>query len=156
MGSQMRNLITRFAVSTSAVALLVSQAALGQTQTTSSPIPTPAMVAPAGPAATLDLGDCPDIASGFEIGKSYACACPPSVSAEAPAGTVYGTLVYAYDSNICTAAVHAGALKRATAGRVSLQMIDSPPVFKGSTQNGVKSDVLATASAAAFQFSAAR
>lgn len=149
----MTKLFTPFVLSATAVALLMSQASLGQTPNTMTSAPAGASVAPAV-GAPLDLGDCPDIASGFEIGKSYACACPPSGSAEPSAGAVYGTAVYAYDSNICAAAVHAGALKRATAGRVSLQMIDSPPVFKGSTQNGVKSDVLATASAAAFQFSA--
>jgi LCCL domain len=72
------------------------------------------------------------------------------------AGAVYAILVYAYDSNICWAAVCAGALKAATAGRVSVEMVDSPPVFKGTTQYGVKSDVWATSSMAAFQFLAAR
>jgi hypothetical protein len=37
-----------------------------------------------------------------------------------------------------------------------VQMVDSPPVFKGTTQNGVKSEVWATASTAAFQFPPAR
>jgi hypothetical protein len=35
-------------------------------------------------------------------------------------------------------------------------MIDSPAVFKGTTQNGVKSEVWATSSAAAYQFPPAR
>jgi hypothetical protein len=134
-----------------AAGLFVCQAALGQAPT-GAPVAAPPMAAP----AALDVGDCPDIAGGFEIGKTYACACPPSGTADAPAGTVYGTLVYAYDSNICAAAVHAGALKAATAGRVSVQMIDSPPVFKGTTQNGIKSEVWATPSTAAFQFPPSR
>jgi hypothetical protein len=136
--------ITTFAADT---ALLVCQAAVAQTQTTA-----PSAAAPMAVPAALDIGDCPDIAGGSEIGKTYACACPPSASGDSPAGAVYGTLVYAYDSNICSAAVHAGALKAATAGRVSVQMIDSPAVFKGTTQNGVKSEVWATSSTAAFQF----
>ena len=142
---------TRIATFTAATALFVCQTAVGQT-----PTKAPSAAAPmAGPVA-LDIGDCPDIANGFEIGKTYACACPPSSTADSPAGAVYGTLVYAYDSNICAAAVHAGALKAATAGRVSVQMIDSPAVFKGTTQNGVKSEVWATSSAAAYQFPPAR
>lgn len=141
----------RIATLTAAAALLACQSALGQTPT-SVPTAAPPMAAP----AALDIGDCPDIANGFEIGKTYACACPPSASADAPAGAVYGTLVYAYDSNICAAAVHAGALKAATAGRVSVQMVDSPPVFKGTTQNGIKSEVWATPSTSAFQFPPSR
>src|SRR6202011_4523161 len=139
----------RIATYTAATALFVCQAAIGQT-------PSAIPAAPTAAPTALDIGDCPDIAGGFEIGKTYACVCPPSASDGSPAGAVYGTLVYAYDSNICTAAVHAGVLKAATAGRVSVQMIDSPPVFKGTTQNGVKSDVWATASTAAFQFPPAR
>ena len=120
---------------------------------TAQPAP-PASAAPAAPPA-LDLGDCPDAAGSFELGKSYVCSCPPSAADGSPSGPVYGSLVYANDSNICTAAVHAGALKTATAGRVLIQMLDSPPVFKGTTQNGVKSEVWATATAAAFQFAPA-
>jgi LCCL domain-containing protein len=140
----------RIATYTAATALFACQAAIGQT-----PTAIPSTVAPTAAPTALDIGDCPDIAGGFEIGKTYACSCPPS-AAGSPAGTVYGTLVYAYDSNICAAAVHAGVLKAATAGRVSVQMIDSPPVFKGTTQYGVKSEVWATASTAAFQFPPAR
>ena len=42
-----------------------------------------------------------------------------------------------------------------TAGRVTIQMIDSPPVFKSTTQNGIKSDIWTTATSAAFQFAPA-
>ena len=147
----MTTLFVRIATLTAATALFACQHALAQAPA-SAPAAAPPMAAP----AALDIGDCPDIAGGFEIGKTYACACPPSATADAPAGTVYGTLVYAYDSNICAAAVHAGALKAATAGRVSVQMIDSPPVFKGTTQNGIKSEVWATPSTAAFQFPPSR
>ncbi len=141
----------RIATLVAAAALFACQAAIGQT-----PASAPTAAPPMAASSALDIGDCPDIANGFEIGKTYACACPPSASADAPAGAVYGTLVYAYDSNICAAAVHAGALKAATAGRVSVQMVDSPPVFKGTTQNGIKSEVWATSSTAAFQFPPSR
>ena len=147
----MTSTFLRIATFTAATALFACQTALGQTPT-KAPSAAPPMAAP----TALDIGDCPDIANGFEIGKTYACACPASASVDSPAGAVYGTLVYAYDSNICSAAVHAGVLKAATSGRVSVEMVDSPPVFKGTTQNGVKSEVWATASTAAFQFSPAR
>jgi hypothetical protein len=109
----------------------------------------------APPPAALDLGDCPDVAGAFELGKTYVCSCPPSAADGSPGGTVYGSLVYSNDSNVCAAAVHAGALKAATAGRVVVQMLDSPPVFKSTNQNGIKSEVWTTATAAAFQFSPA-
>jgi LCCL domain len=148
----MTTYFVRIATLSAAAALCACQAALGQTPT-SAPAAAPPMAAP----AALDIGDCPDAAYGFEIGKTYACACPPSVLADSPpAGSVYGTVVYTSDSNICVAAVHAGALKAATAGRVSLQMIDSLPVYKGTTQNGVKSEVWATVTPSAFQFPPSR
>ena len=137
----------RIATFTAVTALFVCQAAVAQT-----PAKVPSAAPPMATSVALDIGDCPDIAGGFEIGKTYACACPPSASADSPAGAVYGSLVYAYDSNICAAAVHAGVLKTATAGRVSIQMIDSPPAFKGTTRNGVKSEVWPTPSTSAFQF----
>jgi hypothetical protein len=142
----------RIATLTVAAALFACQAVLGQTPT-GVPTAAPPMAAP----AALDIGDCPDAAYSFEIGKTYGCACPPSVLANSPpAGSVYGTVVYTSDSNICVAAVHAGALKAATAGRVSVQMIDSPAVYKGTTQNGVKSEVWATMTQSAFQFPPSR
>jgi hypothetical protein len=134
-----------------AAALISSSAATGQSPAMTSQAAAPAAVAPAAPPA-LDLGDCPDAAGNFEVGRTYVCSCPPSASDGTPAGAIYGSLVYANDSNICTAAVHAGALKSATAGRVLVQMMESPPVFKGTTQNGIKSEVWTSGSAAAFQF----
>ena len=142
----------RIAMLTAATALFVGQAAVGQT-----PAVVKSDAAPMAAPVALDIGDCPDAAFSFEIGKTYSCACPPSAPAGSPpAGSVYGTLVYTGDSNICAAAIHAGALKAATAGRVSVQMIDSPAVYRGTTQNGVKSEVWATAASSAFQFPASR
>jgi hypothetical protein len=109
----------------------------------------PAATAPAADAvAALDLGDCPDNAVGLDQGKTYSCACP----AVADPATVYGSDVYTADSSICTAAVHAGALQRSTAGSVTLQTIASPPVFKGATRNGITSEAWAQPADAAFQF----
>jgi hypothetical protein len=142
------------AVAILATALIACATAFAQSSAAVSPAATPAVGAPAMPAA-LDLGDCPDGAGAFDLGKTYQCSCPPSVADGSSAGPVYGSLLYANDSNVCAAAVHAGALKTATAGRVTIQMLNSPPVFKSTTQNGVKSEVWTTATSAAFQFAPA-
>jgi len=112
--------------------------------------PTPPVTsAPSVPAAAaLDLGDCPDNAVGLDQDKTYSCACP----ALGEPAIVYGSDVYTADSSICTAAVHAGALQRSTAGSVTLQTIASPPVFKGATRNGITSEAWAQPADAAFQF----
>lgn len=135
----------------SAAAFIACDRAAAQTSATPAQPAAPRVTAPAAPPA-LDLGDCPDNASSFELGKTYVCSCPPSAADGSAAGAVYGSLVYANDSNICSAAVHAGVLKSTAAGRVLVQMTDSPPVFKSATRNGIKSEVWATATAAAFQF----
>ncbi len=95
----------------------------------------------------LDLGDCPDTASGLEIGKSYACTC----TSNAEPGVIYGTMLYSNDSYICTAATHTGLIANETAGKIIVQMIESPPVFRGTTQNGIKSTVWPKPTASAFR-----
>ena len=105
--------------------------------------------ASADKASMLDLGDCPDTPSGFEQGNTYACMCPSS----SPAATIYGTAVYSDDSNICVAAVHAGVLREGVNGQVVLQVVSSPPVFRGKTQSGIKSEAWPKPTASAFQFS---
>jgi LCCL domain len=130
----------------------------------------PATVAPSAPAATapaaaapgmtpaadavaaLDLGDCPDNAVGLDQGKTYSCACP----ALGEPAIIYGSDIYTADSNICTAAVHAGARQRSSAGSVTLQTIASPQVFKGATRNGIKSEAWAQPADAAFRFASAK
>ena len=102
----------------------------------------------ANDAPALDLGDCPDDAGGLSQGKAYLCACP----AQAEAAPVFGSDVYAENSGICSAAVHAGMLKQEVPGQVLFHVIASPPVFKGATRNGVKSEVWPQPAEAAFQF----
>ncbi len=55
-------------------------------------------------------------------------------------GSVYGTGIYTTDSNLATAAVHAGVLKAGETGIVRIAMIASPPTFTSSTQNGISSN----------------
>ena len=52
---------------------------------------------------------------------------------------IWGTGMYTTDSQLATAAVHAGVLRPGQTGVVRVTMLASPPVFQGSTQNGVTS-----------------
>lgn len=54
-------------------------------------------------------------------------------------GSLWGTEVYTYDSDLATAAVHAGVLKVGQHGIVKVTMHKSPETHLGSTQNGVTS-----------------
>jgi hypothetical protein len=66
---------------------------------------------------------------------SVACDCP----ALAMPGIVYGTLVYTSDSDICTAARHAGQID-AAAGTVKLRGTGGCQTYPGSVRNGVTSE----------------
>jgi LCCL domain len=52
---------------------------------------------------------------------------------------IWGTGTYTTDSQLATAAVHAGVLKPGQTGVVKVTIMASPPLFQGSTQNGVTS-----------------
>ena len=54
-------------------------------------------------------------------------------------GALWGTDVYTTDSSVAAAAVHAGVLKMGQAGVVKVKVIVPPPVFIGSTRNGMSS-----------------
>ncbi len=54
-------------------------------------------------------------------------------------GRVWGTGVYADDSNLATAAVHAGALKVGEVGVVKVTILAGQAKYEGSTQNEVTS-----------------
>jgi hypothetical protein len=54
-------------------------------------------------------------------------------------GSIYGTDVYTVDSQIATAAVHAGVIKTGQTGVVYVEVVQSPPNFAASTRNGVTS-----------------
>jgi hypothetical protein len=55
----------------------------------------------------------------------------------ATTGTVWGSGVYTGDSPLATAAVHAGVVKNGQTGLVKVTIVIPPPVFDGTTQNGV-------------------
>jgi hypothetical protein len=52
---------------------------------------------------------------------------------------VMGTDVYAWDSSICTAAVHAGAITLANGGTVTIEMRPGNDRYTGSVRNGITS-----------------
>lgn len=54
-------------------------------------------------------------------------------------GTIWGTGIYTTDSQLATAAVHAGALKIGQTKVVRVMIVPPPPAFAGSTQNGITS-----------------
>lgn len=71
----------------------------------------------------------------YEVGSTFDYACP----ANGPLGAIWGTGVYTDDSDVCTAAVHAGVITRSVGGAVTIEMIDGQSSYCGSTRNGVTS-----------------
>jgi hypothetical protein len=69
-----------------------------------------------------------------QIGKTFRFRVTGAVN-----GSVWGTDVYTTDSTLSTAAVHAGVLGAGQAGVVRVTIMPSPPMFVGSTRNGVTS-----------------
>lgn len=55
-------------------------------------------------------------------------------------GSVWGTGTYTTDSDLATAAVHAGVLKDGETGSVHVTIVKSPPQFTGSSANGINSN----------------
>ena len=55
-------------------------------------------------------------------------------------GLVTGSNPYTLDSCLATAAVHAGVLKEGEPGVVRVEIVQSPPAFKGSERNGITSE----------------
>jgi hypothetical protein len=54
-------------------------------------------------------------------------------------GAIWGTGIYSDDSDISTAAVHAGLLKDGEKGLLVVKIVPSPPLFEGTQRNGVLS-----------------
>jgi len=59
-------------------------------------------------------------------------------------GPIYGTGTYTTDSDLATAAVHAGILKDGEKGVVQVTIVESPNQFAGTTANGVTSSAWAS------------
>jgi hypothetical protein len=91
----------------------------------------------AAPAARAQSSPCPgNMASYFNLknGEAIKCTCP----ALAGGRTVWGTLRYTVDSDVCRAAVHAGAAP-AAGGEVTVYLAEGCPILRGHAKNGVQS-----------------
>ncbi len=74
-----------------------------------------------------------DLCGAFPVGqKDYACTCTP----DAAVGSVWGSGPYTADSNLCTAAFHAGVIGL-DGGQVVARATGAQDSFVGSEQNGV-------------------
>lgn len=67
--------------------------------------------------------------------KRYTFQC----AANGNPGNVWGTILYTDDSSICTAAVHAGAIKREEGGSVTVVIRPGQGSYQGSSRNGITS-----------------
>ncbi|EYD77868.1 hypothetical protein Rumeso_00595 [Rubellimicrobium mesophilum DSM 19309] len=86
------------------------------------------MALPAAP-ALADPGQC---ATFPDSAESLSCSCP---SGFVP-GAVWGSGPYTADSDICTAALHAGVLG-VEGGPVTANRVAPPSAYRGSAANGV-------------------
>jgi hypothetical protein len=67
-------------------------------------------------------------------------------------GRVYGTDVYAVNSSLAAAAVHAGRVRAGKKGVVEVEIVPSPTRFEGSTSNGITSESADEFPMGAFRF----
>ncbi|MCB2066374.1 MAG: hypothetical protein KDE15_07010 [Erythrobacter sp.] len=84
-----------------------------------------------------DLGQCtsvPPVHRG-QAGVLLTCTCPADPGEGPP---IWGTRYYSGDSNVCKAALHAGAIDR-SGGRVAIMTMTDQDRYEGSTHNGVTS-----------------
>jgi hypothetical protein len=90
--------------------------------------------------AALDLGQCPEhgVYSLWrsDPDRTFRCSCPAVTGYP----LVTGTSVYDLSSRLCPAAIHAGVLKLGQPGQILVRLVPAPPVFKSSTQNGIRSN----------------
>ncbi len=82
--------------------------------------------------AALDPGNLANFQG--QSGKTFAFRVTGAVN-----GSVWGTDVYTTDSNLASAAVHAGVLKPGQTKVVRVRIVSSPASFQSSSRNGVTS-----------------
>src|SRR5205807_7649554 len=69
------------------------------------------------------------------IGRRFSFTCPPNGTL----GSVWGTNVYYTSSSVCSAAVHAGLITRASGGAVIIEIRHPQKTFTASERHGVRS-----------------
>lgn len=72
---------------------------------------------------------------GAQAGEVYTGSCPSGCEA----GSIWGTGVYTDDSNICTAAAHAGAIDLEEGGEFTIVYLGGQESYPASEQNGIES-----------------
>jgi hypothetical protein len=92
------------------------------------PVLPPTQTCPSGTTGTY-----PNCTTFTPVTRTTTCA--PNFSL----GAVWGTGIYTDDSNVCTAALHAGLIKRAEGGVVTTESRPGQSSYTGSTNNGVTS-----------------
>jgi hypothetical protein len=115
-----------------------------------SPMRTPAPAPSAAPAVIplecSQLNSCwsaTAVAYRGQIGKRLTVYCP--AGAQPNYDNVYGTDIYSDDTEICTAAVHAGLIQwngkvATTSATVTIEIRPSPQSYKASKRNGIQSN----------------
>ena len=79
-------------------------------------------------------GACPSTLGGFQNAAAtneFSCTCPATTG-----GSVYGTGIYTTDSNLCRAALHAGAIT-AAGGAIKAKRAPGCAKYVGTAANGV-------------------
>lgn len=87
--------------------------------------------------AQAQSSPCPgNMASYFnlKLGDAIKCTCPALDRGRA----VWGTARYTIDSDVCRAAVHAGAMP-AAGGEITVYLAEGCPIFRNSAKNSVQS-----------------
>lgn len=96
---------------------------------------------PGGPTSVVtnykatDVGQCTNAAAWRGKEQQLSCTCPSGFSLS---GSVWGSDTYTDDSDICKAALHAGAIGR-SGGRVTVELAPGLSSYGGSPRNGVES-----------------
>jgi hypothetical protein len=70
-------------------------------------------------------------------GEPTTLVCPPASGEFEP---VWGTMIYTDDSSVCTAAVHAGAIRAQEGGTIILRILPGRDSYSASRRNGVSSE----------------
>ena len=68
-------------------------------------------------------------------GRVVTLLCPAKLELH----TIYGTDIYAADSYVCSAAVHAGKITQTAGGLIAIKLMAGQTAYTGSTRNGVTS-----------------
>jgi hypothetical protein len=85
-----------------------------------------------------DLGPCPQmLAINRDLPTPFRCTC--GSGSASLSGAVWGTDVYTDDSNLCLAALHAGAIGP-SGGTVTVLRRDGRQFYVGSSRNGIASN----------------